>query len=541
MKTAIIYARVSTSRQADEELPIQSQVDQCLKKCDDLDLKVLKTFKDEGISGSTDSRPAFQDAMLYCGLNDVDCFITWSSSRFARNKIDAGFYKKKLEEAGTRMIYVSMDVDTSTTGGWLLDSVTEIFDELYSRQVAADTLRSMVKNANEGYFNGGRTPFGFTAEPATENPKRKRLNVIPAEAIIVNKIFELKISGNGSRVIANSLNEMGHTNRGKNWNKSTVLALLKNENVLGRTVFGRKNKRSGKINPRSEWIIVNSHEPIINEDMFKAAQSLLNIESDSSAGSPHSHFVFTGILKCGVCGSSMQIETAKGRNKRYSYYNCRLAQQSCGCDNRRVSADALDVWLIDIITSKIFDRDHVFQIMKEMDEFCGVWVKDRDNRRKKVLRSINEIQDKNNKLYETLELFGKDAPNLGDLTLRLRSNNKKLKAIEQDLMDIDNEVAPVFEFNVREVDELSETLIDIVRTTTDEKILRHFFRGFINSITVTNESVKIEYDQTKLLGTTNVVPSKGIWLPEVGGLGTKRIEINLPDRFCLVKKASISG
>ena len=515
MKTAIIYARVSTVRQADEELPIQSQLEQCKKKCEDLDLKLLKTFVDDGISGRSDSRPAFQDAMLFCELNKIDCLITWSSSRFARNKVDAGFYKRKLEEIGTKIIYVSMDVDTTTTGGWLLDGVMEIFDELYSRQVAADTKRSMIKNANEGYFNGGRTPFGFETVPATDNPKRKKLSVVENESVVVKKIFELKLNGHGSRTIANMMNEMGHDNRGKSWGKASILALLKNENVIGKTIFGRRDKLSGKTRPRDEWIVVDSHEPIIVDEIFYAAQTILIDDSDKTAGSPHSSFVFTGILKCGHCGSSMQIETAKGRSKRYSYYRCRKAQQTGECNCKRISADNIDQWLIDIITSRIFDKDHVLELMTGMSEFCGKWAKDKNKRRQQVLRTIQEITTRNNKLFETLELFGKDAPNLGDLTLRLRTNNKKIKALEQDLIDIDNEKAPSFHFDNYEVNEFSEVLTEIVQSSTDAKKLRHFFSSFIEGITVSDKAVRIEYDQVKLLGNTVVVPSNQNWLPEL--------------------------
>lgn len=212
-KTAIIYARVSIIRQAEEELPIEGQVDQCRVKAEALGADVVKVFRDDGKSGRSDVRPAFQDAINYCDIFSPTYLITWSSSRFARNRVDASYYKeRRLKQAGVELVYVSMDVDTSTTGGWLLDGVMELFDELYSRQVSADTLRSMVKNAKAGYWNGGTPVLGYESAPAEDNPKRKRLRIVSHEAETVRRIFSMRLDGHGAKTIAIKMNEKGLLN-----------------------------------------------------------------------------------------------------------------------------------------------------------------------------------------------------------------------------------------------------------------------------------------------------------------------------------------
>lgn len=61
---------------------------------------MAKVFVDGGKTGRTDLCAAFQDALNYCVMMDVDYFITWSSSRFARNHLDAGKYKAMLAPPG---------------------------------------------------------------------------------------------------------------------------------------------------------------------------------------------------------------------------------------------------------------------------------------------------------------------------------------------------------------------------------------------------------------------------------------------------------
>lgn len=56
MKTAIIYARVSTTRQSDEGISIESQIELGMKKASDLGANVLNVFHDDGKSGRSDPR-----------------------------------------------------------------------------------------------------------------------------------------------------------------------------------------------------------------------------------------------------------------------------------------------------------------------------------------------------------------------------------------------------------------------------------------------------------------------------------------------------
>jgi DNA invertase Pin-like site-specific DNA recombinase len=113
-KTAVIYCRVSTIRQAEEELSIQSQRQRCEDKARALDATVLRVYSDEGLSGQSGDRPAFQQAILYCETHNPTYFITWSTSRFARNRLDAQLYKRRLSQSGVTLVYAGMEIDRDT-------------------------------------------------------------------------------------------------------------------------------------------------------------------------------------------------------------------------------------------------------------------------------------------------------------------------------------------------------------------------------------------------------------------------------------------
>lgn len=240
MKRAIIYTRVSSKRQADDGLPLESQLASCRAKAEQLGAEVLREFVDSGISGTTDKRPAFQEAINYCSLMNVDYFITWSSSRFARNLLDAGRYKLVLQTYRTRLTYASSDVDVSTDDGWLMDNFFALFDEHVSRRVSSDTRRSMLKAAGDGFFTGARVPFGYASMP---DGKRRRLVPHPGEAETVKRMFDMSLQGFGVKIIAMTLNEAGTLLRGRRWAKNTVNFMLSNEVYRGIKVFNRVTNR----------------------------------------------------------------------------------------------------------------------------------------------------------------------------------------------------------------------------------------------------------------------------------------------------------
>ena len=402
-KTAIIYARVSTAKQADEDLPIASQVQQCQAKAESLGATVLKVFKDEGFSGRYDNRPAFQDAISYCEIAGVDHFITWSTSRFSRSKTDAPLYKRRLEKSDTTVTFVSMDFDRATNAGWVTESVMELFDELYSRQVSEDTRRSMIKNAKDGYWNGGHVPFGFNPVPDIKNPKRKRLDPHEYESQVVKNIFKMRAEGLGALAIAARLNEEKIKRRGRTWTKSAILSLLRNHAVIGKVVYGREDSATRRKKPQDQWLIVDAHQPIITMDIWEKVQSLMdNGITRKETGSPKSKHLFTGLVRCAKCGSSMQIETATGRSRTYSYYNCRSALTGGGCPQRRIRAERLDDWLLDAISNQVFTRENLTELIEEIRIKTSNWITSRNERRQMVESQMRIIQRKNEKIFSLL-------------------------------------------------------------------------------------------------------------------------------------------
>jgi DNA invertase Pin-like site-specific DNA recombinase len=205
MKRAVIYARVSKDRE--ESVSIEAQIEHCTARALQLGAAVVKVFQDEGISGrEARNRAAFQRAKAFCEAANVEYFITWSTSRFARNMMELFISEAELRGVGTTLECLNADIDDETDTGLVNKAINGLMDELYSRQVARDTLRSQKKSAARASSPAAYVPFGYRR---VKDGARSRLEVCPVDGPIAARVFELAGEGLGAQAIALKMNEAG--------------------------------------------------------------------------------------------------------------------------------------------------------------------------------------------------------------------------------------------------------------------------------------------------------------------------------------------
>ncbi len=251
-----LYARVSTTKQAEKDLSIPDQIRQIKEWCEREGHGIAAEYIEEGASATDDRRQVFQRMIneACSGTHAFDCIVIHSLSRFFRDLYGFIFYEKKLNKAGVKIISITQPTGNDPAGE-MLRKVISLFDEYQSKETAKHTLRAMMENARKGFFNGSTPPFGFKTEevPIPGNRGMKKRPVIdPGEAEIVRKIFDLYLNGSkgqalGMYGVAQYLNEKGISYRGSCWNSGHVNELLKNPAymyALLHTILYRKKAKS---------------------------------------------------------------------------------------------------------------------------------------------------------------------------------------------------------------------------------------------------------------------------------------------------------
>lgn len=136
---AVLYARVSSEKQAEKDLSISAQLKALRKYAAEKGYEVIREFVDEAESARTANRPAFQEmiALAKSKPKPFDVILVWKLSRFARNREDSIVYKSLLRKRGIQVVSIKERVDDSPAGA-LLEGMIEVIDEFYSANLAQE-------------------------------------------------------------------------------------------------------------------------------------------------------------------------------------------------------------------------------------------------------------------------------------------------------------------------------------------------------------------------------------------------------------------
>jgi DNA-binding CsgD family transcriptional regulator len=152
---------------------------------------------------------------------------------------------------------------------------------------------------------------------------------MPERAKIVRRIFELSIAGFGGYTIAKQLNERNVPTFGPSpkWDQSTIHNMLRNRATIGEYQPGKH--RDKKDVPTDETTIQNFYPPVIEENIFKAAQEARQRNLASGRGRKGRLItnLFSGLPTCSYCGSRVKFHS----NGQAKSLICQTVLEGGGC------------------------------------------------------------------------------------------------------------------------------------------------------------------------------------------------------------------
>jgi DNA invertase Pin-like site-specific DNA recombinase len=344
----IIYARLSKEEKGkskeEQSKSIKNQIEICKhyildeqKNYLDCSFKIVAILTDDGISGTTFERKAYKKLIRLIEEQKANMVITTDLSRLGRNHIQTDDYIEKwFPEHNVRYVSIVEGVDTYTDCmsndiAPIINWSNEHFAKLTSKKIKGRFLLLR----REGKWTGGEPPFGYQIDPKN----RYHFIIDLTNALLVKRIFSLFLSGLTPLDIA-----IIFTNEGipvptilkqrkrkikpdflEFWSEDTIRHILENEMYIGNMVQGkttRLNHKSKKIVylPKENWIIVkNTHEAIIEEEVFTATQQILKTKKNKIRKTHD--YLLKGLMICSSCGHRIGIQHFKERSKNYTICN----------------------------------------------------------------------------------------------------------------------------------------------------------------------------------------------------------------------------
>lgn len=257
MRTRVaLYTRVSTEDQAREGFSLDAQLDRLQKYAQAQDWDVVDAYVDEGHSGRTTKRPAYQRML---GERDRwDTILVLKMDRIHRNSRNFMGMMDALTQEDKGFASVTESLDTSTAMGRFVMDIIQRIAQLESEQIGERVFVGMEQKAKtSGGSLGKPAPFGYAYGPGS------RLVPVPEEVPHVQALFEGFAAGAGKQALANVLNEQGVPTRKQTaWTVWNVTGVLSNPTYAGTLPWG-------------EQLQLAAHEPIISARLFNQVQDRL--------------------------------------------------------------------------------------------------------------------------------------------------------------------------------------------------------------------------------------------------------------------------
>ena len=298
--------------------------------------ELVGIYADEGISGTrADKRPEFKRMIDDCFAGKIDYIITKSVSRFARNTVDCLDHVRQLKARGIGVYFEEQNIDT-------LKCDSELYLVIYAGFAQSES-ESMSKNITWSYrknFEDGKCIYIYKKLLGYKKGADGTPEIVPEEAAIVERIFNMFLAGMTAEGISNVLKAEKIEVPGKelNFSKKMILGILQNEKycgdcILQKTVTVDCISKSRKKNEGEApmYLVENSHQAIVSREVFNRVQEEISRrkalppqskKKAVTASGKYSKYALTEVLRCGECGSRYKRVTWTSSGKKQIVWRC---------------------------------------------------------------------------------------------------------------------------------------------------------------------------------------------------------------------------
>ena len=382
-------------------------------------------YVDDGFSGGTFQRPAFQQMISDMENGEIGIIVTKDLSRLGRNQLHTGLYiEERFPMFGVRYIAINDNVDTDSSESNDLMPFKNLFNEWFIRDTSRKIRAVLKAKAERGERLGTRAPYGYRKAPDT-----KKLIVDDEAAAIVRRIFAMCASGSGPSQIARILKKeqiltptmYAYTRFGithtcldtahpYNWSDSAIANLLENEIYLGNTVNMKHSSRSYKDkrrveHPREECLVFeNTHPALITREVWDMVQRVRKNKRRLTKMEEQNKY--SGLVFCADCGSNMVLHRAHTMSASYNHFTCRTYKKDGeACTGHYIRECVLDeIVLEDLRRVTSAAREHPEKFAAYIDSKQSIELQREIRRQEKELAAMRkrkaELDAIFKKLYE---------------------------------------------------------------------------------------------------------------------------------------------
>ena len=435
-----LYARKSSEGEDRQVQSIGDQTDRITKMAEELNLEIVEILSEAKSAKNPYCRPVFDKMLERIEKGEAQGILVWEINRLTRNPIDGGRIQWMLQKGTLQSIRtISREYKPD-------DNVIILSVENGSANQFIIDLKKGVKRGIDSKITKGNAPILAPLGYLNSIFETRGENFIkndPDRFPLIKKAWGMMLSGNYNppQILKIMNNDWGMRTRKTRHRGGALIGRTTLYGIFSNIFYAGLYKYNGKIEK-------GIHEPMITLEEFDRVQILLGRKGKPR---PKSHeFSFTGIIRCGECGSAVTaIEKTKiikktGEIKTFIYYFCTRRKLGVPCKQKiYLPKDELEKQINKEVTKMeihpIF-KDWALEILKdghtrEIDEKTKVY----ETRNKALVEAQRQLdnltQMRYKELIDDIEYIKEKKPLQSQITL-LKENLPATEDREKKWIDL---------------------------------------------------------------------------------------------------------
>ena len=421
MQKAIIYCRVSSTKQSTEGHGLDSQEHRCREYAKQRGYDVIEVFRDNYTGGGDFmNRPAMFSLFGFLDKHPATNYVVIFDDlkRFARDTV---FHLKLRTEFKARFAKVECLNFTfeDTPEGQFIETILAGHGELERKQNQRQVIQKHKARLENGYWSFV-PPVGYCM---SRHPLHgKILTTVKEEADIIKEALEGFAFGRFENQV-----EVQKFLQSKKFRGLKEFTLDSVKKMLTRPLY------AGYIEYKP-WDVarrIGHHEPIISLETFELIQDKLNGKIKVYARKDNSkEFPLRGFVLCLECIKPMTASWTTGRSAKHPYYHCKT--EGCPLKGKSIKRKLMEDEFEDILRS-IKPKEGTLALTKEI--LLDVWnkrISEIDNIKRIHENSLDEVRAKIRNFLDKLSKTENE--NL------VRTYEKEIERLSNEEQSLENQV-----------------------------------------------------------------------------------------------------
>ncbi len=373
----VIYTRVSTKEQADNNLSLETQKKGCEAYVLKLKYDVLSYFGGTYESAASDERKEFKRMIDFAKKQKtkISYIIVYSLERFSRTGDNAIWLSRQLRDLGISIISVTQPIDTSNPSGILQQNILFLFGQ-YDNDLRKQKCMAGVKEKLLTGLWCTQAPYGY------DNVRRngERFIELNAKGKLIRKAFLWKVNEG----VCNSIIQKRLAAHECKVTIKMLCHIFKNPfycGLLSHKALGGE-------------MVEGKHEPLVSKEIFLKAN---DIKHRIYGITKNPYFESTPLKMffiCDTCGEHLRGYIVKSKN--LFYYKCDN-KKSCSCNK---SAKDLHKKFEQILSEITLDEKYIPLLKVQLEKIYNELNEGRDKINGQFQKQLIELNNKVERLEE---------------------------------------------------------------------------------------------------------------------------------------------